>query len=99
MGLNKPYIYIYIYIYRVGCWVTYRDDNCLWGYAGGMGWVGKWGDVCSGNGGDGERLLQSFLENIDRESCSDGSWERIPVFHNPHRKCRPSTSAVASTLE
>ncbi len=38
-------------------------------------------------------FLQPFLENIDR------SWELIPIFHNPHRKCRPSPSAVARTLE
>ncbi len=44
-------------------------------------------------------FLQSFLENIDRRSCNDGSWQLIPIFHNPHRKCRPSPSAVARTLE
>ncbi len=60
----------------------------------GWGGVGKWGEVCSVNGGDGERL-----EIIDRRSCNDGSRELIPVFHNPHRKCRPSPSTVARTLE
>ncbi len=40
-------------------------------------------------------FLQPFLENIDRRSCTDGSRELIPVFHNPHRKCPPSPSAVA----
>ncbi len=44
-------------------------------------------------------FLQPFLENIDRRSCNDGSRELIPVFHNPHRKCLPSSSAVARTLE
>ncbi len=44
-------------------------------------------------------LLQPFRENIDRRSCNDGSRELIPVFHNPHRKRRPSPSAVARTLE
>ncbi len=44
-------------------------------------------------------FLQPFLENIDRRSCNDGSREVIPVFHNPHRKCRPSPSVVARTLE
>ncbi len=44
-------------------------------------------------------VLLPFLENIDRRSCNDGSWELMPVFHNPHRKCRPSPSAVAHTLE
>ncbi len=44
-------------------------------------------------------FLQPFLENIGRRSCNDGSRELIPVFHNPHRKCRPSPSALARTLE
>ncbi len=44
-------------------------------------------------------LPQPLLENIDRRSCNDGSQELIPVFYNPHRKCRPSPSAVAPTLE
>ncbi len=44
-------------------------------------------------------FLQPFLENIDRRSCNDGSLELIPVFHNPHRKCRFSPWAVARTLE
>ncbi len=44
-------------------------------------------------------FLQPILENIDRRSCNDGSRELIPVFHNPHRKCRPSPSAVVRTLE
>ncbi len=44
-------------------------------------------------------FLQPFLENIDRMSCNDGSQELIPIFHNPHRKCRPSPSTVARTLE
>ncbi len=44
-------------------------------------------------------VLQPFLENIDRRSCNDESRELIPVFHIPHRKCRPSSSVVARTLE
>ncbi len=44
-------------------------------------------------------VLQSFLEKIDRRSCNNGSREIIPVYHNPHRKCRPSPSAVVRTLE
>ncbi len=44
-------------------------------------------------------ILQPFLENIDRRSCYDGGRELIPIFHIPHRKCRPSPSAVARTLE
>ncbi len=55
-----------------------------------MGAMGK--DICP-------NFLQPFLENIDRRSRNDGSRELIPVFHNPHRKCRPSPSAVARTLE
>ncbi len=55
------------------------------------------------SGGDGDRFLSelslTFLENIDRRSCNDGSRELIPVFHNPHRKGRPAPSAVALTLE
>ncbi len=44
-------------------------------------------------------FLQPFLEKIDTRMCKDGSRELIPVFHNPHRKCRPSPSAVARNLE
>ncbi len=55
-----------------------------------MGEMGK--DFCP-------NFLQWFLENIDRRSCNDGSRELIPVYHNPYRKCRPLTSAVAGTLE
>ncbi len=55
-----------------------------------MGEMGK--DFCP-------NFLQSFLEKNDRRSCNDGSRELIPVFHNPHRKCRPTPSAVAHTLE
>ncbi len=65
--------------------------------------VGKWGDECSVNKEVEQdvcpNFLQAFLENIDRRSCNDGSRELIPIFHNPHRKCRPSPSAVARTLE
>ncbi len=55
-----------------------------------MGEMGK--DFCP-------NFLQPFLENIHRRSCNDGGREFIPIFHNPHRKCRPSPSAVARTLE
>ncbi len=44
-------------------------------------------------------FLQPLLENIDRRSCNDARRELIPAFHNPHRKCRLSPSAVARTLE
>ncbi len=47
----------------------------------------------------GLNFLQPFLESIDRGSCNDGSRELIPVCYNPHRKSRPSPSAVARTLE
>ncbi len=83
----------------------YRHDNCQWvvcRWEGGggrkkggmsvqsMGEVGK--DFCP-------NFIQSFLENIDRRSCNDGSWQLIPIFHNPHRKCRPSLSEADRTLE
>ncbi len=55
-----------------------------------MGEMGK--DFCP-------NFLQPFLESIGRGSCDDGSRELIPVFHNPHRKCRPFPLAVAVTLE
>ncbi len=55
-----------------------------------MGEMGK--DFCP-------NFLQLFLENIDRRSFNDGGRELIPIFHNPHRKCRPSPSAAARTLE
>ncbi len=44
-------------------------------------------------------FLQPFLENIDRRSCDNGGWQLIPIFNNPHRKCRPSPSEAARTLE
>ncbi len=44
-------------------------------------------------------FLQPFLENIARRRCNDGSRELIPVFHSPHRKCPPSPSVMARTLE
>ncbi len=73
-------------------------------YAGGKGGRGKGGwvsvqsmeemgkDFCP-------NFLQPFLENIGRRSCKDGSRKLIPVFHNPHRKCRAPPSAVVHTLE
>ncbi len=69
----------------------------------GMGGRGKGGMSVQSMGEMGKdfcpNFLQPFLENIDRRSCNDGSRELIPVFHNPHRKWRPSPSAVARTLE
>ncbi len=55
-----------------------------------MGEMGK--DVCT-------NFLQRFLEKIARRSCNYENRELIPVFHNPHQKCRPSPSVVARTLE
>ncbi len=55
-----------------------------------MGKMGK--DFCPNS-------FQPFFETIGRRSCNDGSRGLIPVFLNPHRKCRPSPSAVARTLE
>ncbi len=46
----------------------------------------------------GKDFLQTFLENIIRRSRGNGSRELIPVFHNPHRKGRPSPLAMAVTL-
>ncbi len=70
---------------REGGWLKGR-----WVSVQSMGEMGK--DFCP-------NFIQPFLENIDRRSCNDGRRELIPVFHNPHRKCRPSPSAVARTLE
>ncbi len=39
------------------------------------------------------------IKTVDRRGCNDGSRELIPVFHNPHRKGRPSPPAVVRTLE
>ncbi len=55
-----------------------------------MGEMGK--DLCP-------NFLHIFLENIDRRSCNDGSREFIQVFHNPHRKCRPSYAAPSRREE
>ncbi len=44
-------------------------------------------------------VLQTFLENIDRRTCSNGSLDLIPVFQNTHRNGRPSPSAMAGILE
>ncbi len=72
------------------------------GGKGGGGGRGKGGMSVKSMGEMGKyfcpSFLQSFLENIDRGSCDDGSWELIPIFHNPHRKCRPSPSEAARTL-
>ncbi len=54
-----------------------------------MGKMGK--DYCP-------NFLQPLLEHFDSRSCNDWSWERIPIFHNPHRKSGPSPPAVARTL-
>ncbi len=50
------------------------------GWCAGVWGVGKLGDECSVNGGNGETLLSKLsptFENIDRESCNDGSRELI----------------------
>ncbi len=44
-------------------------------------------------------IRQQFLENIDYRSYNNGSRELIPGCYNPQRKCRPSPSVVAPTLE
>ncbi len=73
-----------------------------WG-GGGLGTV-EWGDECSAKWGEMGKdfypnFLQPFQRNIDRKSCNDGSRELILVFHIPHRKRRPSPSALARSLE
>ncbi len=55
------------------------------------GGLRDWGEMISVNGQDGERLnflnfLPPLFESFDRRSCSDGSRELIPIFHNHHRK-------------
>ncbi len=76
---------------------------CAGGKGGGR-WVGKKGGVSVQAMGEMDKdfcpnFLQSFLENIDRRSCNDGSWQLIPIFHSPHRKCRPAPLEMARTLE
>ncbi len=44
-------------------------------------------------------FIQAFFENIDRRSRNEGSRGLIQVFHNPHRKGRPSPLAGAFTLK
>ncbi len=62
--------------------------------------LGDWGDESSVNGNDFcLKFLNPFIKNIYRRSCNDGSRKLISVFHNPHRKDRPSPSVVALTLE
>ncbi len=57
------------------------------------------GGECSVNGSDRERLLFNHSPTFDIWTCYDGSRELIPAFHNRCRKYRPSTLAVARTLE
>ncbi len=53
--------------------VTYRDDNCLWAVCmlDGEG-VGDWGDECSVNGGDGERLVSKHFSNLFLKALTEG---------------------------
>ncbi len=50
-------------------------------------------------GGMSFQSMGEMGKDFDRRSCNDGSWQLIPIFHNPHRKCRPSPSEAARTLE
>ncbi len=58
------------------------------------------------NWGDGKPMLKNLcpnflkplLENGGRRGCSDGSLDRIPIFHTPQRKNLPSPPAVTRTL-
>ncbi len=47
----------------------------------------------------GKVFCPNFRSNIDKRNCYDGRGELIPVFLNPHRKCRPSPPALGFTLE
>ncbi len=67
------------------------------GFNVGVGW--GIGEISFQSMGETEKdfypnFLQPFHGNIGTRSCNVGSWEFIPVFHNPHRKDRPSHSAV-----
>ncbi len=73
---------------QVGRWGGGREKGGM--SVQSMGEVGK--DFCP-------NFLKSFLENIDRRSGDDGGWQLIPIFNNPHRKCQPSPSVAARTLE
>ncbi len=73
------------------CWKRGRDREVGAGVSvQSMGGIGK--DFCP-------NFLRTFLDNVDVGNCSDESRELISVFRYPHRKCRPSTSAMARTLE
>ncbi len=72
---------------QVGRWVGKLEVGVS---AQSMGEMGK--DFCS-------NFLEPFFENMDRRSYNDRIRKLIPVFHHPHRKCRPSPTAVARTLE
>ncbi len=56
--------------------------------------LGGWGGKCSV-----KDFCRNLSKNIDKRSSTDRSRELFPVFHNPHRKGLPSSSAVALTLE
>ncbi len=58
------------------------------GFAQSMRELGK--DFCPNS-------TQNALESIDRRRRNDGSWELIPVFHNPRRKGQPLLPPVALT--
>ncbi len=100
MVISLPQPALRNHIYKERCWVPYIVYNfywllCVWEWGRGRG-KGNWVSVRSmGEMGKDFCLnfLQSFLETIDWRSCNDGSRELIPVFHDPHRKCRPPPSA------
>ncbi len=64
-----------------------------------MGWgvgVGKLGDECTVNGGDGESVLSKpFLENIDRRNRNDGVRQMMYDVHGVHQQSVPLI--IAST--
>ncbi len=74
---------IHIEVEAVDWWRAVRGEEGL----------GNWGNKISLNQEDGEnvcpKFLQTLLESFDRRSCNDGSWQLIPIFHNPHQKADP----------
>ncbi len=86
-------------------WVIYADNN--W-----YGVVCKWdgGEVRGQSMGEmgktsvqtySSRFLKTLTEGAvtTEAGCLFQNFQLIPIFHNPHRKCRPSPSEAARTLE
>ncbi len=54
---------------------------------------GRWGKTSV------QTSSNRFLKTLTEGAVTMEAGELIPIFRNPHRKCRPSPSAVAGTLE